>query len=669
VIRFQHVSKRFGGQVVLDDVNFQVNPGEHVGVVGPNGAGKSTVFNLIVGEASSDKGDVILPARGRLGYVHQQLNAYTVDTTLLAYTENAMPDLQAMQEEIHTIEAELHRLSAGPDETTSSAALLRRLGELQTQFEHMGGYTIKNRAEQTLSGLGFPVDWFHQPFRALSGGWQSRAELARVLVARPDVLLLDEPSNYLDIPAVEWLQQYLLEYKGTLMLVSHDRFLLNSLTDVTLEIANTKAERYKGNYDTYAQDRVRRYDTRLAEQKNQDRKREQLERFVERFRAKNTRATQVQSRIKQMEKMLDINVPQRIRSPGRIRLRPPPHCGAEIVRLENAGLTYDGNRWVLRGLDFSVGRGEKLALVGFNGLGKTTLLRMLAGNLEVSEGRRVLGHKVIIGYQSQDFAETMDPIATVFGTIRSVAGNCSEQEIRTLLGGFGFPGEAIEKTVSVLSGGEKIRLAFARLLVNPPNFLVLDEPTTHLDIQAREALEKALQDYEGTICLVSHDIDFVRSVATGIVAMTPPGVARYSGGYDYYHQKMTEQAGAQQRADEQSRRNDKTRASETGAAPATRDRKALRKERALAREAVSQQTRELKKEISRIEKQIEIYTAERDKLVEQMAGDPARTDFAVINKRAKFIQEEIERYTRRWELAATELEGLTTRPAPQTETE
>jgi ATP-binding cassette, subfamily F, member 3 len=335
-----------------------------------------------------------------------------------------------------------------------------------------------------------------------------RAELARVLASNPAILLLDEPSNYLDIPAIEWLQKFLRDYAGTLIMISHDRFLLNSLTTVTIEVAHGRAERYEGNYDTYVRQREVRYHQRLAAQRNQERQREKLETFIERFKAKSTKAAQAQSKMKMLARLDAVELPKIVVSPGRIRLRPPPHCGVEVVRLENAGLTYDNVRWVLQGIDLRLTRGEKVALVGFNGLGKTTLLRMLAGRLPLSEGKRVVSHNVVIGYQSQDFAETMDPGRTVYEMVKSVASDVSDQETRTLLGGFGFSGDAIDKNVGVLSGGEKIRVAFARLLIKPPNFLVLDEPTTHLDIQARERLEEALQNFEGTMCVVSHDIDF-----------------------------------------------------------------------------------------------------------------------------------------------------------------
>jgi ATP-binding cassette subfamily F protein 3 len=693
MISFQKVSKHFGTQTVLADASFAIHAGDRMGIVGPNGAGKSTVFALLVGEMEPDGGIVKLPSDARIGYVHQQINPHKITATLLEYTENAVPEIAAMQAEIHEIEAQLHAetpgsradgaempelhaelaekdlsVSAPPRDSSSlpsreRATLLRRLGELQTDFEHMAGYELKNRAEQALCGLGFSVADLFKPFRSFSGGWQSRSELARILVARPEVLLLDEPSNYLDIPTIEWMQRYLKEFRGTLVLISHDRFLLNSLTTVTLEVANTKIERYPGNYDYYARERTLRFEQRLAAQKNQDRKREHIERFVERFRAKNTFSSQVQSRIKMLEKFDDIDLPQRIVSPGKIRLRPPPHCGVEVMRLEKAGISYDGQRWVLRGVDLSVMRGEKIGLVGLNGLGKTTLLRILAGKLPLSEGKRVLGHKVQIGYQSQDFADTMDPSNTVFGVIKGTAYDSSEQEIRSMLGSFGFSGNAIEKPVEVLSGGEKIRLAFARLLIRPPNFLILDEPTTHLDIQAREALEEALAEYQGTIVLVSHDIDFTRKVSHQIIAMTPPGITRYAGGYDYYHEKMEEAAERQQNSEVRIQKPVVGR-EQAGAKPILNSdsclpaptKKDLRKQRALERQSLYGQTKDLKKAIFKVEAEVDRLEKEKTELSAALSSPAEGVNIAVLGRRLQQVQYEIDIATTRWEKATAELE-------------
>jgi ATP-binding cassette subfamily F protein 3 len=535
VIDFQNVDKSFGAQQVLANVSFRINSGEHVGIVGPNGTGKSTVFSLISGELTPDRGNVVLPANCSLGYLHQELRPQSVEATLLEYAESGAPELLQMQRDLEHLSDRL-KTETGQD----NADVLAQLGDVQSRFEVEGGYALRHRAEIALSGLGFSEDLFGNAFGSFSGGWQMRAELARVTVAKPDVLLMDEPSNYLDTVAIEWLQRFLREYEGTLVLISHDRYLLNSLTKVTIEIANAEATRYPGNYDYYIGERLQRHEFRLATQKKLDRKREQAERFIERFRAKNTKASQVQSKIKMLERMDEVRPMQRVVSPGRIRIPAPPRCGQEVVRLDDVGLTYDDERWVLRHVDLVVERGNRMAFVGLNGTGKTTLLRILVGQLAPSEGRVRLGHNVTAGYQSQEFAETLDPHSTVFDSVKRVAPECTAVQVRTLLGGFGFSGESVEKRVQVLSGGEKVRLAFARLLVSPPSLLVLDEPTTHLDIPAREALEDGLRNYSGTLCVVSHDIEFVRNVATTTVSMDPPGIRRYAGGYDYYREKVAQ---------------------------------------------------------------------------------------------------------------------------------
>ncbi|MBL7076835.1 MAG: ABC-F family ATP-binding cassette domain-containing protein [Kiritimatiellae bacterium] len=643
MVDFHGVTKRYGAQIVLDDVSFRFNPGEHIGIVGPNGAGKTTIFSLIVGEMEPDSGNVQLPNDCRLGYVRQHAASGIAERPLLDHVEAAVPELLELEKETHAIEARLEDV-----EEPTKTQLLARLGEVQTRFEALGGYNMRPRAEQALSGLGFDEAAFQQPIGSFSGGWQSRAELARVLVAEPEVLLLDEPSNYLDIPTIEWLQRYLREFRGTLLLISHDRYLLNALTSVTLEVSGGEGERYSGNYDAYVSQRELRYEQRLAAQKNEDRRREQIESFVTRFRAKSTKAAQVQSKIKMLERMERVERPRRLRSPGTIRLRPPPHSGVEVMRLDEAGLSYDGSRWVLRHLDLRITRGEKIVLVGLNGLGKTTLLRMLSGVLPLSEGRRVVGHKVVMGYQSQDFAETMNPRQTVYEAVKSVAADVPDQEVRTLLGGFGFSGESIDKPIQVLSGGEKIRVAFARLLIKPPNFLLLDEPTTHLDIQAREALEKALSSYSGTLCLVTHDVDFARKVATSVIAMTPPGITAYAGGYDYYRERV-DQAPRQVSAARASSNTQKS------AVPAPGDKKALRRERAREREEKRATERHYKQIIRKAEKRIELMEGEKAQVLNALSSPDPETDFGTLNRRLKDLQDEIDYATRQWEAAAEEM--------------
>jgi ATP-binding cassette subfamily F protein 3 len=637
MLEFQDISIHFGSQEVLRNVQLRINPGEHVGIVGPNGAGKSTLFGLVTGEISPYRGKCVVPNGHRIGYVRQHLPDAASQIPLVDFACEGVPELVKMEQRIHKIEHDLHTVDGEERER-----LLRRLGELQSDFEHLGGYDIRSRAEATLCGLGFHAEALHDPLQSFSGGWRMRAELARALVGRPDTLLLDEPSNYLDVPAVEWLQRFLREFQGTLMLISHDRYLLKSLTSITLEVAGGLVTRYPGGLTFYVEERERRHRAFAAATRNQDRKREQLERFITRFRATSTKAAQVQSRIKELEKLETIDSPVVTRNTSVIRIAKPPHCGAEILRLENAGLTYDGSRWIMRGLDLHIERGDRIALVGYNGMGKTTLLRVMAGQREPSEGRVVLGHKVKIGYQSQEFAETMSPERSVFDIVAEQSAEGSSGDVRSILGGFGFVGDAVSKPSGVLSGGERIRLAFARLFVNPPNVLLLDEPTTHLDIDGRETLEKALGDYAGTVCFVSHDIDFVRRIATKIIALDEAGVTRYAGGYDYYLEKR---GGAPSN----------TSSARTGDAAGGRG-KENRRERAEQRKQRTKATRGLKRQLAATEAEVDALEKERNALADQLAQGDAAVDFAETNRRLQEIHSGLDRLTRQWERIAYELE-------------
>ncbi len=642
MIDFTNITKRYGTQTVLQDASFRVNPGEHAGLVGPNGAGKSTIAGIIAGDITPDQGDVILPNDTQIGLLRQQIPDHHQAMRLLVFAESGATNLLSIEENILKTEQALTE-ATGPER----AALLEQLGALQTEFEHAGGYERRHRTEAALDGLGFTPEDFQRPMHTFSGGWQMRASLARTLIADPGILLLDEPSNYLDLPAVEWLQRFLRTYQGTLLLISHDRYLLNNLTTITIEVANAKTERYTGNYDRYVSDRAARVETREAAQKNLARKREKAEQFVNRFRYKATKATQVKSKEKMIARMETVEVPLAVRSRGTIRIPPPPRAGQEIVRLENVAFSYDNSRRVLQGVDLRIDRGDKIALVGHNGLGKTTLLRLLAGMLTPVEGRRVLGHNVVLGYQSQEFTDTMNPVHSVLETVKQAAPtDMREQTLRGLLGGFGFSGDAIEKRVSVLSGGEKVRLAFARLLVNPPNFLLLDEPTTHLDITARETLEAALQQYEGTLCLVSHDVTFVERVAESIIAMQPPGIHRFPGTYAEYRDRI---------ANEQTHAPTKEN---TTTKNAPQNRKELRKQRATARQAHQKEMRHLRRQLAQTEKQIATFEEEQEKILAELSSDEQPTNFEDTNRRLQLIQTELAAYNQRWEAAATAIEEL-----------
>ncbi len=672
MIQFINVSKSFALQQVIIDATFSIVDGESLGIVGPNGAGKSTLFEMLSGQITPDKGECSYPGNQRLGYVRQQLHPYAQKTSLVEYAENALPEIRIIQAEMHRIE---EKLTTADD--TEQARLLRRLGDLQTEFEHLGGYEIKYRAETILSGLGFSVKRFDDKFSTFSGGWQIRAELARVLAAKPDILMLDEPTNYLDVPAVEWLREYLKAYTGTLLLVSHDRFLLNSLTNATLEVMGGHVTRYPGNYSSYMREREARYEQMLAQKRNVDRKKEHLERFIDRFKGKASKASQAQSKQKQLDRLEDIEVRSITIKGPKIRLPKPPRSGQEVVRLEQLRFSYDGKTDIVAGLDLRLERGERAAFIGLNGMGKTTLLRLMANKLQPTGGKVVLGHGVELGYQSQDYADTLDPERTAYDTAKTYAAERSEAEIRQLLGGFGFHGDEIEKKVQVLSGGEKVRLGLARLLLRPLNFLLLDEPTTHLDIYAREALEDALREYQGTLCLVSHDIEFVKAVATTIFYLTPQGITRYYGNYAYFRQKLAEEEALripsvsvtvdkapppapQTPAGKQAPPIAVSAKSPPGSTNAPNvERKQRRRDDALVRNEISKLKRPHERIVEQAETQMAALDQEQTEIYAAIAAAKPNTDFAALNRRLAEIRKEMDLQVSNWEKSAARLEKLT----------
>ena len=638
MIDFQNVSKSYGARDIFADASFRVEKGEKVGVVGPNGSGKSTLFAMICDELSADKGEITVPKKMRIGLLHQQLDFFRAEESLISFASAASGETAQIMKRIHELESELAE--------HSSPSLLRELGELQTRFEHLDGYNIRHQAAAALAGLGFREEDMEKAMGDFSGGWQMRACMARTLLANPDILLLDEPSNYLDIPAVEWLQKRLRSFEGTLMLISHDRFLLNSLTNVTLEVNNGKITRYPGNYQYYVREREERRRHAEAAASNLERKREQLERNIDRFRSKATKAAQVQSWIKMLDRMEESDLPDDLHFRGTIRIPPPPHSGVETVRLEHVSHEYEAGKPILRDVDLSIARGERVGIIGYNGAGKTTLLKILAGRLKPSEGERIPGHKVIVGYQAQEFAELLIPEMSVYDIVKQAAsGDVTEQRVREILGAFGFSGDDVKKTCGILSGGEKIRLCFARIFVNPPNFLVLDEPTTHLDIAAREALQESLHSYQGTVCMVSHDVEFLRGAANIIFEVRDHHVTRYQGDYDYYRERIQADA-------------NKEEAQQTVAVSASDSRKDRRKERAARRAELSKDKKRLENAVSDLETKIDECETAKSEIINQLSSPSGTVDFAGLQKQLSELERKIAEYTEQWEKNASELEKL-----------
>jgi ATP-binding cassette, subfamily F, member 3 len=499
MLTISQVTKAFAGRTLFEDASLQVNRGDRVGLVGPNGAGKSTLFSLILGESSPDEGQISIQKSATVGFLPQ---------------ENA---------------------PAG-EETVLELACGIKHGSKTEHGDHELDWEIEPKAKRILAGLAFRESDFDRSAKTMSGGWVMRALLARLLVQEPDLLLLDEPTNHLDLESLVWLQQYLTNYPGGILMISHDREFLNNLVGVIVEIAHRRLHRYRGNWDSYVEQKAARELQQLAAYKNQQREIASLQLFVDRFRAKASKASQAQSKLKQIERMEKIAAPTAREKTVHFRFPQPVRSGQRVIALQDVDHAYD-DLVVYRGLNFQAERGQRTVLVGPNGAGKSTLLKLLGGVLPIRHGTRELGHNVKVGYFSQYRVEMLNPRQTVLQTALDMPNPVSEQTARTVLGSFLFRGDDVFKVTSVLSGGEKTRLALVKLLLDPPNLLLVDEPTTHLDIGSIDALVGALSQYHGTLIFISHDVYFIRAVAKTVLHINAGKLTPYAGDYDYYLEK------------------------------------------------------------------------------------------------------------------------------------
>ena len=650
MIDFLNICKGYGGDPIFDNASFRVNSGDRIGIVGPNGAGKSTLFAILTGELMPDKGEVNMPRNIRIACLKQQLpGSDEAARPLIDFTADAIPELRRMSAELHDIETRLREDPADRDR------LLLRHGELQSAMEQLGAYHLRNDAEAALCNLGFHPEHLERPLSSFSGGWQMRAALARVLIARPDLLMLDEPSNYLDIPAVEYLYRALTGFKGTLLLISHDRYLLRKLTNITLEVNGGQVTRYPGDYDFYRQERENRRRTLEAAKRNNDRKKEHLERGIDRFRAKSSKAAAAKSWKKALDRIEEIELPDELGFSGSIRLPEPPPCGTPCAELTDVAFAYPDSPTLLHDVSLRIESGDKIAFIGYNGTGKTTLLKLLVGRLKPERGQVWYGHHVNIGYQAQEFSELLVPEQSVYDTVRgALPPGASTANLMNVLGSFGFSGDDTEKLCKVLSGGEKIRLSFARIFVNPPNLLVLDEPTTHLDVRARELLQEALRNYRGTVCFVSHDLEFVRGVATTIIAMEKGSIKRYYGDYDYYLEKS--QAANPPKTPEKPVKAPE-KAAKVQMPDADASAKDRRRERARQRAGIAGVKRKLEDRVASAEARLAELEARQQELVAKMSGD-AKVDFEQLNREMTELQQAMDATMKEWEDAAWDLEAF-----------
>ena len=542
MVQLSNISKQHGSQILFRDASCQILPGTHTGLVGPNGAGKTTVFRIISGEEEPDSGEVILPKKTTIGYFSQDIGDMS--------GRSALEEVMATCGSTVRLATEMKEMEAAmcePQSDDEMAALLERYGTAVEEFEHMEGYDLDSRAQAVLTGLGIGPDRYNHPVESFSGGWKMRIALASILTLKPDVLLLDEPTNHLDVESIIWLEEWLAsEFNGALLMTSHDRDFMNRVVTRVIEVANTTVTTYGGNYDFYERERDIRLEQLIASHKRQQDMLAKEEEFIARFAARASHAAQVQSRVKKLEKIERIEIPAEERT-VRFGFADPPRSGDDVAAFEGLGkswMTPDGQeKPVFHGVTGMVKRLNKIAVVGVNGAGKSTFLKILASQAESTAGSMTIGANVEIGYFSQHAMELLDPRKTIFETMQDYMPLATIGTIRNLLGAFLFSGDAVEKRIENLSGGEKSRVVLATILARPVNFLILDEPTNHLDIRSREMLLETLKNFGGTIVIVSHDRHFLRLLVDRVFEVDHGEMRVYEGSYDYYLSKSHHSAG------------------------------------------------------------------------------------------------------------------------------
>jgi ATPase subunit of ABC transporter with duplicated ATPase domains len=527
MIRLDNISKQQGHQILFIEASAALQKGEKAGLVGPNGAGKTTLFRMITGQEQPDEGQVSVDRGVTIGYFSQDVGEMSGRSAVAEVMDGAGP-VAAVAAELKELEAAM----ADPDRADDMEEIIARYGEVQARFEELDGYALETRAREVLAGLSFSQEMMDGDVGALSGGWKMRVALARILLMRPDVMLLDEPSNHLDLESLIWLEQFLQGYEGALMMTSHDREFINRIITKVVEIDGGSLTTYSGNYEFYEQQRALNEKQQQAQFERQQAMLAKEIKFIERFKARASHAAQVQSRVKKLEKIERVEPPRR-RQTVAFDFLPAPRSGEDVVSLKNIHKRY-GSRSVYDGFDFMIRRRERWCVLGINGAGKSTLLKLVTGSAEPDDGNVTIGGSVKLGYFAQHAMDLLDGERTVFQSLEDAFPQAGQGSLRALAGCFGFSGDDVEKRCRVLSGGEKARLVMAKMLFDPPNFLVLDEPTNHLDLATKEMLISALSEFEGTMLFVSHDRHFLAALSNRVLELTPEGVHRYGGGYTEY---------------------------------------------------------------------------------------------------------------------------------------
>ena len=535
MIRLDNVSKQIGHQILFIEASATLQKGEKVGLVGPNGAGKTTLFRMITGQEPPDEGQVAVDRGVTIGYFSQDVGEMAGRSAASEVMDGAGP-VSIVASELKQLEAAM----ADPNRADEMEEIVARYGEVQARFEELDGYALEGRAREVLAGLGFSQEMMDGDVGSLSGGWTMRVALARILLMRPDAMLLDEPSNHLDLESLIWLEQFLKGFEGALLMTSHDREFMNRIVTKVVEIDGGALTSYTGNYEFYEQQRALNEKQQQAQFERQQAMLAKEIKFIERFKARASHAAQVQSRVKKLEKIDRVEPPKR-RQTVMFEFPSAPRSGEDVVSLKNVHKGY-GNLTIYNGLDFHVRRKERWCVLGINGAGKSTLLKLVAGATEPDDGTVALGGSVKMGYFAQHAMELLDGERTVFQSLEDAFPNAGQGSLRALAGCFGFSGDDVEKKCRVLSGGEKARLVMAKMLYDPPNFLVLDEPTNHLDMATKEMLIGALSEFEGTMLFVSHDRHFLAALSNRVLELTPAGIHTYGGGYTEYVARTGQEA-------------------------------------------------------------------------------------------------------------------------------
>jgi ATP-binding cassette subfamily F protein 3 len=636
VIRLTGLHKSFGARYLFRDASMYAGARDRVAIVGPNGSGKTTLFEMIVGEQLPDEGRIDVPKDVVIGFLRQE----TDDLRGRSVLEEVLTAGSEVTDAAHRLAILEMEMAEASDEDRT--VLVDEYGRLQARFSAIGGYAIESEARKILAGLGFSDDDVERRTETLSGGWLMRIALAKLLLAGPDVLMLDEPTNHLDVESVEWLERFLRSYEGAILLISHDRDFINNFATKVVEIEATKLVTYTGNYEDFVRQRETIALQRAAEAKTQERKVAATQEFIDRFRYKATKAKQVQSRVKALEKMERVTAS----APGprvmKLKFPAPPRAGRVVLELDDVAFGYD-DRLVYEQLNLAIERHHKVALVGPNGAGKTTLLKLVAGVLDPRAGERKVGHNTSIGYFAQHQVEALDPGNRIIQEFDRAIPAGTQVKARDLLGRFLFSGDDIDKRVSVLSGGERTRLALAKILVSPVNLLCLDEPTNHLDIQSRDALEEALTDYAGALVLITHDRHLIRNIADRIVEVVAGRVTVFDGDYDYYLSKRDHEANA------------------LSIAPADPERQPTSaKDRRRAAAQVRAQTADLRRKIARIENELEEVGTQLTQLSATLADPDVYSSGADVRELVRAYEKakaRTEKLERMWEQAARSLEA------------